>query len=790
MDKIPQALGAMASYAQFMLYKLVPSQKRPGKTDKFPCFINGDVTDAHNSAAWVTAEVACTEATRRGAGWGVAFVLTEHDPFFFFDIDDCLVDGKWNETAVELCQMFAGAAIEVSQSGRGLHILGTGKPSVETDKRYKKANIVVDGKRVNLFDLYTESRFIALTGKAITGDVATVHTSALDIIVNRYLMKPNDVTEEAGWTETHCEGANPIEDDARLIEKACSSKGGVGAIFGAKATFKDLWTRNVEVLADMFPPDQGGDGYDESEADLALASHLSFWCGGNCSRMERLMRQSALMRKKWEDRPGYLRETILLANRGRTVWYSVGAPIELPRPDVQSSEPVARSGYQFIGGSQLYDMFKDFIYVTNQHKILTPDGLLLKQEQFNALYGGYVFTLDDTNEKTTKKAWEAFTESQAYSFCKVFDIIYDADTEFGSIIVEDGIRYVNAFKPSDDAGTEGDVSIFLTHVRKLLPLDNNILLDWMAYKVQNPGKCMLWAPVIIGTYGNGKTTIADAMMMVMGKRHSALVQSSDVDNKFNGWVFGNTFAVINDFKVGDKRDVIEILKPLITDRMIAYQKKGVDSDLCRNMLGIMITSNHRDAVIKTKDDRRYATFITPQESKEDVLKDGMDSDYFERLDVFMRDPRTASYLRHYFLNRKVGHHPNRAPDTSSTLLAIQASLGSIEQEILEAIEEGRQGFAGGWVSSKALDNLLKQLRAERAVPVGKRRDLMRTLGYDWHPALKDGRVNNVIMIDGGKPRLYIKLGHIHANLERPADVERYYAAAQGDVSALAMVGNN
>lgn len=104
---------------------------------------------------------------------------------------------------------------------------------------------------------------------------------------------------------------------------------------------------------------------------------------------------------------------------------------------------------------------------------------------------------------------------------------------------------------------------------------------------------------------------------------------------------------------------------------------------------------------------------------------------------------------------------------------------------MEAIDEGRQGFAGGWVSSKALDNLLRQMRADRTVPVGKRRDMMRQLGYDWHPALKDGRVNNVIMIDGGKPRLYIKIGHIHANLTNAADVARHYAAAQGDTSALA-----
>lgn len=735
---------------QYIPYSLV---KVGEKTTKRP---HGSTT---NPGDWMTYD----EALAKGAD-GVGFVFTSEDNYFFIDIDHCLVDGQWSPLAVELCKTFAGCYVEISQSGTGLHIIG----SYTSIPEHACKNIPLG------LELYHTERFVALTGTGAQGSWECDATSALNATIARYFPR-EESTISSQWTDFAQEGSNPIEDDKKLIEKACSAKEGVSVIFGGKATFKDLWNGVVS------------EDDDRSSLDSSLATRLLWWTGGNCQRTKSLMLESGLKRDKWFTNKSYLERTILNAAGLLTTYYSVGAPIELPRPDVQSSEPVARSGYQFIGGSQLYDMFKDFIYVTNQHKILTPDGLLLKQEQFNAVYGGYVFTLDDTNEKTTKKAWEAFTESQAYSFCKVFDIIYDADTEFGSIIVEDGIRYVNAFKPSDDAGTEGDVSVFLTHVRKLLPLDNNILLDWMAYKVQNPGKCMLWAPVIIGTYGNGKTTIADAMMMVMGKRHSALVQSSDVDNKFNGWVFGNTFAVINDFKVGDKRDVIEILKPLITDRMIAYQKKGVDSDLCRNMLGIMITSNHRDAVIKTKDDRRYATFITPQESKEDVLRDGMDSDYFERLDVFMRDPRTASYLRHYFLNRKVGHHPNRAPDTSSTLLAIQASLGSIEQEILEAIEEGRQGFAGGWVSSKALDNLLKQLRAERAVPVGKRRDLMMSLGYDWHPALKDGRVNNVIMIDGGKPRLYIKVGHIHANLERPADVERYYAAAQGDVSALAMI---
>ena len=64
---------------------------------------------------------------------------------------------------------------------------------------------------------------------------------------------------------------------------------------------------------------------------------------------------------------------------------------------------------------------------------------------------------------------------------------------------------------------------------------------------------------------------------------------------------------------------------------------------------------------------------------------------------------------------------------------------------------------------------------------------MQSLGYDWHPTLRDGRVNNVITIDAGKPRLFIKNGHIHSNLDTAGKVAQYYAAAQGDPLALKSV---
>lgn len=41
-----------------------------------------------------------------------------------------------------------------------------------------------------------------------------------------------------------------------------------------------------------------------SEADLALMSHLAYWTNGDANRMDRLFRQSGLMREKWDERHG------------------------------------------------------------------------------------------------------------------------------------------------------------------------------------------------------------------------------------------------------------------------------------------------------------------------------------------------------------------------------------------------------------------------------------------------------------------------------------------------------
>lgn len=779
---LPPALGALQAYPQFMLYRLIP---KGDKTLKLPCNIAGETVDAHDETHWVTADVACAEAARRGSDWGVAFTVSEDDPFFFIDIDNCLIDGQWAEIAQDLCRRFAGAAVEVSQSGRGLHIIGTGSPTVHTDDRRKKAG--------TSFDLYTEERFIALTGKGATGDAAlATHQTALDTLVDQYLKL--DVTElaaSAEWTTAPHPDSCPIPDDARLIDKALKTES-AASMFGARASFKDLWTANVESLAAAYPPDQGNDGtYDASAADAGLAQHLAFWTGGDCARIERLMRLSALARPKWDKRPDYLRKRTIPRAAGRqTTWYTVGKPVEVVAP---VAAPTIRSGYQFMPVTQQIEYFNGCVYVADAHRILTPNGSMLKSEQFNAMWGGYTFSLDDTGEKTTKKAWEAFTENQGVTFPKVDSHVFRPADGPGAIITEEGRRLVNTYVPIHIDMTPGDVTPFLAHMAKLLPneRDREIAICHAAAIVQYPGRKFQWAPLYQGCEGNGKTLITRCVAYAVGQRYTHLPPASEIGEKFNAWLFDKIFIGVEDIYVPDQKlEVLEILKPMITGDKLARRGMQQDQVMVGNCANFIFNSNHKQAIRKTLNDRRFSVFYTAQQHADDLTRDGMSGDYFPKLYDWLRNggyAHVAAFLKSYPIADEFNPTTRcqRAPITSTTAEAVEASLGGIEQEIMEAIEEGRTGFAGGWVSSMHLDKLIERLRAGSRIPPRKRRDLMKGLGYDWHPALRDGRVNNFIMIDQGKPRLYIRDGHIHGNLVSPGEVSKHYEAAQGDPMAIA-----
>ncbi len=319
---LPPGLAHLATIPQAILYKVVqvPGEVKPRKLPLHPQTLKA--VDAHAPTSWVDLPTACARVAELGPPHLVGFSLQPGNGLFFIDIDNCLqADGTWSPLAQEICARFPGAYIEVSQSGKGLHIIARGSAPPHACK-----NVPLG------IELYTEYRGIALTGWHATGDASTDHTAALAALVADYFpQRAGDGLPDGAWTDGPRPGWNDPADDAELIRQALRNR---TAKFGiTQVTFRDLWDGNAEVLSEAYPDPVRG--YDASSVDAALAWQLLRLTGGNCERTARLMRQSALVREKWE-RHDYLPRTILsAAARQRDVLQNKTGGSGTPAPSTQ-----------------------------------------------------------------------------------------------------------------------------------------------------------------------------------------------------------------------------------------------------------------------------------------------------------------------------------------------------------------------------------------------------------------------------------------------------------------------
>lgn len=779
---LPPALAGLADYRQFLLYRVFPGVP-PKRARKVPIHPTGLYkVSAHDPKAWIDAQTACNLAAVMGPDYGVAFSVQEGNGLFFVDIDECLSpEGVWSPTAVELCQRFPGAAVEVSTSGRSLHIIGRGTAPPH-DCKSKSPTLLG-------FDLYTKARFIALTGTGITGDVNIDHTAALHRLVEEHLQPTRgDALPESDWGEGPASEWRGPTDDADLLRRAMQSQG-AGSIFGNKASFADIWNLNEDKLRVAYPNDDDSES-DRSRVDAALAQHLAFWTGKDCDRIERLMRQSPLMRDKWDRQANYLRNTITRAV-GLQRDVLTDRPVEplasLPPDRAAPVNSITRvTGETFLGTQAQMELFAGCVYVYEAKAALVPGGYLLKPEQFKVKYGGYTFTMDDLNNKTTRDAWEAFTQSQSFRVPHADRTCFRPDLAPAEIVPEGSRNSVNVWWPSGVQRVKGDPTLFLQHLAKLLPneRDQRILLSYIAACVQHVGVKFQWCPLIQGVEGNGKSLISRCTAEAVGQRYTHWARADKISAQFNSWLVNNVLACVEDIYVPEsKRHVWEVLKPMITGERQEVERKGIDQDTSNVVINFLLNSNHKDAVRKTANDRRLAIFYTAQQTAKDVERD-MGGDYMSRIYGWLKHEGgyavVADFLATYPIDPEFNPAgaAHRAPYTGSTDEAIGASMGSVEHEVLEAIDAGLPGFRGGWISSYYFDKLLQDTRNDMRIPRAARRALLESLGYVPHPGLRDGRVNNTVLPDASKSRLYIKRDHLAYDMQTPADIARAYSQAQ------------
>lgn len=199
------------------------------------------------------------------------------------DIDHCVSEeGELSDLAASIMSAM-DAYTEYSPSGKGFRILFT----VPEGFRYDKARYYINNQKAGL-EVYiagSTNKFVTVTGNTITpGKDLEERGEALGRVLERYMVRPQAVGPTPPPAPSAAGRPAPVDalDDLALIERAKQSRKG--------ADFARLWAGDVS-------------GYQShSEADIALCNALAWWTNGDAGRVDRLFRQSGLMRQKW-DRP-------------------------------------------------------------------------------------------------------------------------------------------------------------------------------------------------------------------------------------------------------------------------------------------------------------------------------------------------------------------------------------------------------------------------------------------------------------------------------------------------------
>jgi len=254
---------------------------RAGKATKVPIDAKtGAFASVMDSTTWSPFAIALAAADRFD---GLGFVLTGAPPFVVgVDLDACRdpETGVLHPTAQEIIGRL-GTYAEVSPSGRGVHCLGL-------------AEIPADHPcRTGTIEVYSRKRFLTVTGwhlEGTPGEVQDITRGLYWLFKTFFATRPQPASARPRTTVTMT--------DHMVIEKALAARNGV--------EFAKLWEGDWQAAGYM----------SQSEADLALLSHLAFWTNGDAAQMERLFAASGLARPKWVQRADYRARTLARALAG------------------------------------------------------------------------------------------------------------------------------------------------------------------------------------------------------------------------------------------------------------------------------------------------------------------------------------------------------------------------------------------------------------------------------------------------------------------------------------------
>lgn len=342
----------------------------------------------------------------------------------------------------------------------------------------------------------------------------------------------------------------------------------------------------------------------------------------------------------------------------------------------------------------VYDISDDRFFNTGTKIATTKQG-------FNAMFDRYSLTKKDILDGRTNPSSDA--SSLALNIHKIYTvagrrympgrdaIFHEPDGTFANLYAEHEIpERPEKLLPKDKRNVER----VKAHIKHLIEKEDEqrMLIDWLSWVVQNPGKHANYAVVLQGIQGDGKTFFAEMLRAVMGVSNVTMLNAHILHSEFTDWCVGQCVACVEEVRLINDKNKFEVLnriKPYITNNVIEVHPKGKTMYNAINTTNYLLFTNYKDALPLDDGERRYMILFSRWQKLSAIREFRKENpDYYAKLyDTIVESPGA---LRAWLLDHEQSEdfRPfDVAPETEARRQMILRAKPEFSQAIDEIVRE-------------------------------------------------------------------------------------------------------
>lgn len=242
-----------------------------------------------------------------------------------------------------------------------------------------------------------------------------------------------------------------------------------------------------------------------------------------------------------------------------------------------------------------------------------------------------------------------------------------------------------------DTATDAEVQTWLDHVAFVIPDDRerSIVLDWLAWIIQNPGEKPNWSLVIGSTVeGMGKDMMIEPVRVALGAANVREIGPDDLVSGYTDFLANTRLLLVEEMQMSERKAMMNRLKPLVAapPYTLRVNIKFEPQYEVPNIVAAIFFTNMDNALSLSKQDRRYFVTWNHGQPREAL--------YYEALANWYADGGAAMAAR-WLLSRDVSAFKakGRAPDTAAKGAMRLAALPDLEATIHDGLLNREGPFA-------------------------------------------------------------------------------------------------